>query len=104
MSLAFTLFGQTRHPDTFLIFSPSTWRAAVWGARSREATQPGDLHEAICGFSLACGDAPIGGDLSVPLTMDIVWFFARGAMVLHWMDLDRSERLESTEVLPVMPA
>ena len=104
VSLAFTLFGQTRHPDAFLIFSPSTWRAAVWSVRSHEANLPGDLHVAICGFSLACGDAPRGGDLSVPLTMDIVWFFARGAMVLHWMDLDRSERLDATEVLPVVPA
>ena len=62
------------------------------------------LHNAICVFSLACGDASIGGDLSVSLTMDIVWFFARGAMILHWMDLDRSERLDSTEVLPVVSA
>ncbi len=25
-------------------------------------------------------------------------------MVLHWMDLDRDRRLDSTEVLPVVPA
>jgi hypothetical protein len=76
-SLAVALFGSARHPDAFLMFPPSRWRD---------------------------GDAPVGGDLSIPLTTDLVWFLMRGAMVLHWMDLDRDRRLDSTEVLPVVPA
>jgi hypothetical protein len=95
-SLAVALFGTARHPDAFLIFPPSRWRGAVWGDTG--------LHEALAVLSLACGDAPVGGDLSIPLTTDLVWFLARGAMVLHWMDLDRDRRLDSTEVLPVVPA
>jgi hypothetical protein len=35
--------------------------------------------------------------------MDIIWFLARGALVVRWMDLDRSRRLDSTNSLPLMP-
>jgi hypothetical protein len=83
-------------PGRVLDFPPSRWRGAVWGDTG--------LHEALAVLSLACGDAPVGGDLSIPLMTDLVWFLARGAMVLHWMDLDRDRRLDSTEVLPVVPA
>ncbi len=37
------------------------------------------------------------------LTIDIVWFMARGALVLQWMDWDRASRLDSTNAFPVMP-
>ena len=52
---------------------------------------------------LAVSDSPAGLDLSVPLTTDFIWFLARGALVLRWMDLDRSRRLDSTNALPMMP-
>ncbi len=37
------------------------------------------------------------------LTLDMVWFLARGALIVRWMDLDRSRRLDSTNALPMMP-
>ncbi len=50
------------------------------------------------------GDSPAGLELSVLLTTDIIWFLARGALVLRWIDFDRNRRLDSTNALPMMPA
>ena len=66
------------------------------------ATLPG-LGTALATFCLAFDDAPMHTDLSVELTIDIVWFMARGALVLQWMDWDRASRLDSTNAFPVMP-
>ncbi len=52
---------------------------------------------------LAIDDVPMGTDLSVELTTDLVWFMARSALVLQWMDWDHASRLDSTNALPVMP-
>jgi hypothetical protein len=52
---------------------------------------------------LAVGDSPADLDISVPLTMDIIWFLARGALIVRWLDLDRGRRLDSTNALPMMP-
>ena len=35
--------------------------------------------------------------------MDLVWFMARSATVLIWVDWDRQSRLDFTRALPVMP-
>jgi hypothetical protein len=53
--------------------------------------------------AVAVGDSPAGLDISVPLTLDISWFLARGSLIVRWMDLDRGRRLESTNALPMMP-
>ncbi len=74
------------------LFSAIEWRAAVDGYVAAAAT--------LC---LAVGDSPSELDISVSLTMDIIWFLARGALVVRWMDLDRSRRLNSTNSLPLMP-
>jgi hypothetical protein len=62
------------------------------------------LSTALAQFGLAIGDVPMGTDLSVALTMDIVWFMARSALVLRWLDYDRESRLDSTNAFPVLPA
>jgi hypothetical protein len=67
------------------------------------ATAGGGLDTALATFCLAIYDTPTGTDLSVDLTIDIVWFMARGALVLQWMDWDRADRLDSTNAFPVMP-
>jgi hypothetical protein len=35
--------------------------------------------------------------------MDIIWFLARGSLIVRWMDFDRGRRLDSTNALPMMP-
>ncbi len=52
---------------------------------------------------LAVGDSPASLDISVELTLDMVWFLARGALIVRWMDLNRSRRLDSINALPMMP-
>jgi hypothetical protein len=49
------------------------------------------------------GNAEVNGRLSVANTEDLVWFLARSAFILNWMDNDRMDRVETTEVLPIMP-
>jgi hypothetical protein len=90
--LALALFGG--QPDSQLdpLFSAAEWRAAVDSYVAAAAT--------LC---LAVGDSPSELDISVSLTMDIIWFLARGALVVRWIDLDRSRRLDSTNSLPLMP-
>jgi hypothetical protein len=74
------------------LFSATEWRAAVDSYVAAAAT--------LC---LAVGDSPAELDISVPLTMDIIWFLARGALMVRWIDLDRSRRLDFTNSLPLMP-
>ncbi len=62
------------------------------------------LHTALATFCLAFGDGQAGTDLSVDLTIDIVWFIARSALVLQWLDYNRGSRLDSTNAFPVLPA
>jgi hypothetical protein len=62
------------------------------------------LRTALATFCLAFGDVQSGTDLSVDLTIDIVWFIARSALVLRWLDYDRGSRLDSTNAFPVLPA
>jgi hypothetical protein len=90
--LALSLFGG--HPKSRLdsAFSATEWSAAV-----------DDIVAAAATLCLAVGDSPRGLELSIPLTTDIVWFLARGALVLRWMDFHRGRRLDSTNALPMMP-
>ncbi len=90
--LALALFGGQPESGLDPSFTAAEWRAAVDGYVAAGAT--------LC---LAVGDSPAGLDISVPLTIDIVWFLARGALLVRWMDLDRSRWLESTNALPMMP-
>jgi hypothetical protein len=62
------------------------------------------LHTALVTFCLAFGDVQAGTDLSVKLTIDIVWFVARSALALRWLDYDRCSRLDSTNAFPVLSA
>jgi hypothetical protein len=64
------------------------------------------LSPALAILGIAINDVRVGdlgADLSGALTMDVVWFMARSAMVLAWLDWDRVSRLDSTRALPVMP-
>ena len=63
----------------------------------------GMLRPALATLSLAIGDVNCRLDLSEDLTMDLVWFMARSATVLIWVDWDRQSRLDFTRALPVMP-
>ena len=90
--LALSLFGGQPESRLDSAFSDAEWSAAVAGLVTAAAT--------LC---LAVGDSPRGLELSVPLTTDIVWFLARGALILRWMDFHRDRRLDSTNALPMMP-
>ena len=90
--LALALFGGQPESRLDSAFSEAEWRGAVT--------------EYVAGAAVLClavGDSPAGLELSVPLTTDIIWFLARGALVLRWIDFDRNRRLDSTNALPMMP-
>jgi hypothetical protein len=87
--LALALFGGQPESRLDSAFSDAEWRAAVGEYVAGAAT--------LC---LAVGEAPAGLDVSVALTTDIIWFLARGALVLRWMDFDRGRRLDSTNAPP----
>jgi hypothetical protein len=90
--LALSLFGGQPESRLDAAFSATEWSAAV-----------DDIVAAAATLCLAVGDSPRGLELSIPLTTDIVWFLARGALVLRWMDFHRGRRLDSTNALPMMP-
>jgi hypothetical protein len=89
------LFGFDYDDRRFLTFSNQDWvRFTNFG---------GGLGTALSTLCLAIEDSPPGADLSVELTIDMVWFMARSAWILQWMDWDRASRLDSTNAFPVMP-
>ena len=90
--LALALFGGQPESRLDSALEAAEWRAAVDGYVAAAAT--------LC---LAVGDSPADLDISVPLTMDIIWFLARGSLIVRWLDFDRGRRLESTNALPMMP-
>jgi hypothetical protein len=90
--LALSLFGGQPESRLDSAFSEAEWGAAVEDLVAGAAT--------LC---LAVGDSHAGSEISLPLTTDIIWFLARGALVLRWMDFHRSRRLDSTNALPMMP-
>ena len=62
----------------------------------------GMLMSALASLCLAIDDVNSHVDLSEELTTDLVWFMARSATLLVWLDWDRQSRLDSTRSLPVM--
>ena len=67
--LALALFGGQPESRLDSAFTAAEWQAAVDSYVAAGAT--------LC---LAVGDSPTGLDISVPLTMDIIWFLARGSL------------------------
>jgi hypothetical protein len=61
------------------------------------------MAEGLADVVLLVGDANTAGRLSVAHTEDLIWFLARAALTITWMDFDRIDREDTTEVLPVMP-
>jgi hypothetical protein len=81
--------------NAFDEYSPAVWRRAVRGTRG--------MSHGLATIALVAGNAEVNGRLSVANTEDLVWFLARSAFIFNWMDNDRMDRVETTEVLPVMP-
>jgi hypothetical protein len=79
-----------------LVFTRDEWIDAIGHGSG--------LSTALAQFCLAIGDVLMCTDLSVALTMDIVWFLARSALVLRWLEYDCESRLDSTNAFPVLPA
>ena len=93
--LAKALFGFPPDARRMGSLAPPAWANAV--AR---------LRPALAILCIAIDDVRVGdlgADLSGALTMDVVWFMARSAMILAWLDWDRVSRLDSTRALAVMP-
>ncbi len=80
-------------PTTFGNYARAVWRDAVGGERGMDA--------GLVAIMLMAGDANIAGRLSVSRTEDLVWFLARSAFILLWMDADRIDREDSAIALPV---
>jgi hypothetical protein len=86
------VWGEVTPFDEYL---PSVLRRAVGGVRG--------LTHGLATIALVAGVAEPDGRLSVANTEDLVWFLARAAFILTWMDTDRIDREDTTMVLPVMP-
>jgi hypothetical protein len=93
MLLAKALFGFDFDGRLMLARSHDQWMDLAGGM----------LGPALATLCLAIDDVNSHVDLSEELTTDIVWFMARSATVLTWIDWDRQSRLDSTRALPVMP-
>ena len=99
VELALELFGHTPavwgEASPFDEYSPSVWRRAVWGVRG--------MSHGLATIAGVAGNAGAEGRLGVAHTEDLVWFLARAAFIITWMDTDRIDREDTTMVLPVMP-
>ena len=99
IDLALELFAHTPavwgDETPFDEYSPAVWRRAVRGTRG--------MSHGLATIALLAGNAGVNGRLSVANTEDLVWFLARSAFILNWMDNDRMDRIETTAVLPIMP-
>jgi hypothetical protein len=93
MLLAKALFGFDFDGRLMLARSHDQWMDLAGGM----------LGPALATLCLAIDDVNSHVDLSEELTTDIVWFMARSATVLTWIDWDRQSRLDFTRALPVMP-
>ncbi len=69
-------------------YSPAVWRRAVRGTRV--------MSHGLATIALVAGNAEVNGRLSVANTEDLVWFLARSAFIITWMDNDRMDRVETT--------
>jgi acyl carrier protein phosphodiesterase len=90
------LFGFDYDDRLMLSFTRHDWIDAACGM----------LGPALATLCLAIDDVKtgdLGANLSGELTTDLVWFMARSALILTWVDWDRASRLDFTNALPVMP-
>ncbi len=78
---------------TFGNYARTVWRDAVGGERG--------MDHGLVVLMIMAGDANIAGRLSVPQTENLVWFLARSAFILLWMDTDRIDREDMAIALPV---
>jgi hypothetical protein len=95
IELALELFNHPQDQMPFEESSPAVWWRAVGGARG--------MDHGLVTILLMAGDADIAGRLSVANTEDLVWFLARAAFIIAWMDTDHIDREDTTLVLPIMP-
>jgi hypothetical protein len=94
VELALGLFNHhPTDPTTFGNYARTVWRDAVGGERG--------MDHGLVVLMIMAGDANIAGRLSVPQTEDLVWFLARSAFILLWMDADRIDREDMAIALPV---
>jgi hypothetical protein len=59
------------------------------------------MDHGLAALMIMARDANIAGRLSVPRTEDLLWFLARSAFILLWMDADRIDREDMAIALPV---
>ncbi len=95
VELALGLFGPPPDSAWFENYARAFWRERVHSYRGVE--------EGVAEMELMIGDAPGAGRLSVEHTEDLVWFLARAALLITWMDVDRGDREDTTVVLPLRP-
>ena len=94
VALALGLFSHhPTDPTTFGNYARTVWRDAVGGERG--------MDHGLAALMVMAGDANIAGRLSVPRTEDLLWFLARSAFILLWMDADRIDREDTAIALPV---
>jgi hypothetical protein len=94
--LALGLFG---HPPDLALFE--NYARAFWGETVH--SDSGFLEEGVAEVALMLCDANAAGRLSVAHTEDLVWFLARTALIITWMDVDRGDREDTTAILPLRP-
>ncbi len=58
------------------------------------------MDNGLVAILLMAGDAEFGDRISLVHTVDLVWFLARSAFIIAWMDTDRADREDTTVVLP----
>jgi hypothetical protein len=92
---ALDLFNQPPDGAPYEKYSPAVWRRAVVGVRG--------MHNGLIAIWFMAEDAEIEGRISLVHIMDLVWFLARSAFIITWMNADRADRADTTVVLPIMP-
>jgi hypothetical protein len=95
VELSLDLFNHPPDDIPFEQYSLAVWRRAVGGARGMDS--------GLVAILLMAGDAEIGSRISVEQTTDLVWFLAPSAFIITWMDTDRTDREDTTVVLPILP-
>ncbi len=95
IELALDLFNQPPDGAPYEEYSPAVWRRAVGGVRG--------MHNGLIVIWFMAEDAESKGRISLVHTVDVVWFLARSAFIITWMDVDRADRADTTVVLPIMP-
>ena len=95
VELALGLFCRPLDPALFENYARVFWGETVHSDSG--------LEEGLAELALMIGDANAAGRLSVAHTEDLVWFLARTALIITWLDVDRGDREDTTTILPVRP-